>query len=249
MKVRKSTYIAIVAAVIFGLVATSCYDKRSSGIEYAPQMYHSIPYEPYTQKEGQYSPFQDKLNAQRAPEGTIAVGAEPSYAFMSFNDANGASEETRDSIGMLLKNPIPIADWDAEEGKELYLRFCGPCHGEKGKGDGPVANNDAINPKDYGSADMMKFSEGRLYHTIMVGKGVMGSYSSQLSFDERWKVVYYVQKLQNKLPTAAADTAATDAGGAASEEESVHEDAAEEHAPAGIMEGEPHPNTPDDGHN
>ena len=34
------------------------------------------------------------------------------------------------------------------------------------------------------------------------GKGLMGSHASQLTKEERWKVVYYVQKLQGKDPSA-----------------------------------------------
>lgn len=32
------------------------------------------------------------------------------------------------------------ADYVAMSGKELYVRFCASCHGETGRGDGPVAN-------------------------------------------------------------------------------------------------------------
>ena len=38
----------------------------------------------------------------------------------------------------------------------------------------------------------------------------MGSHASQISQTERWKIVYYVQKLQGKLdaPAAASDSTA-----------------------------------------
>jgi hypothetical protein len=34
------------------------------------------------------------------------------------------------------------------------------------------------------------------------GKGLMGSHASQLTKEERWKVVYHVQTLQGKDPSA-----------------------------------------------
>ena len=40
----------------------------------------------------------------------------------------------------------------------------------------------------------------------MYGKGMMGSHASQLSKEERWKVIRYVQTLQGPKETAPADT-------------------------------------------
>jgi len=40
----------------------------------------------------------------------------------------------RPLLGSAQEEP-PITDW----GKDLYLRLCASCHGEKGKGDGPAA--------------------------------------------------------------------------------------------------------------
>ena len=41
------------------------------------------------------------------------------------------------------------------------------------------------------------------------GKGLMGSHASQLTKEERWKVVYYVQHLQGKELVVEADTLMT----------------------------------------
>jgi hypothetical protein len=38
--------------------------------------------------------------------------------------------------------------------------------------------------------------EGKIFHTLTYGKGTMGSHASQLTQEERWKLVFYVQKLQ-----------------------------------------------------
>ena len=45
---------------------------------------------------------------------------------------------------------------------------------------------------------MKDLSDGKIYHTIYYGVGLMGSHASQLSPDERWKVVMYVRELQKK---------------------------------------------------
>jgi hypothetical protein len=50
--------------------------------------------------------------------------------------------------------------------------------------------------------------EGKIFHSITYGKGLMGAHNSLLSQEERWKLVYYVQKLQGPKETAPADSAA-----------------------------------------
>jgi hypothetical protein len=43
---------------------------------------------------------------------------------------------------------------------------------------------------------MKDLTGGKIYHTIKYGLNMMGSYASQLTPEERWKVVMYVQELQ-----------------------------------------------------
>ncbi len=39
----------------------------------------------------------------------------------------------------------------------------------------------------------LAISEGKMFHTITYGKGLMGSHSSQLTQEERWKLVHYIR--------------------------------------------------------
>jgi hypothetical protein len=39
--------------------------------------------------------------------------------------------------------------------------------------------------------------EGKMYHTLTWGKGLMGSHASQLSQRQRWEVIEYIKVLQN----------------------------------------------------
>lgn len=45
---------------------------------------------------------------------------------------------------------------------------------------------------------MADLPDGKIYHAITYGVGLMGSHASQLTPTERWKVVAYVKELQNK---------------------------------------------------
>jgi mono/diheme cytochrome c family protein len=40
---------------------------------------------------------------------------------------------------------------DYSSGRHLYRVYCAPCHGDTGKGDGPVANAQRLRPGDLGS--------------------------------------------------------------------------------------------------
>ena len=66
MKILGFAVITIAATVVI----TSCKDKRSTGWEYAPNMYEHIAYDP-----DQPNPnFKDGKTAQKPPAGTIPIG-------------------------------------------------------------------------------------------------------------------------------------------------------------------------------
>jgi hypothetical protein len=49
--------------------------------------------------------------------------------------------------------------------------------------------------------------EGKMYHTLTYGKGLMGSHASQLSQKDRWLVIEYIKVLQQdgEMPTFDAN--------------------------------------------
>jgi mono/diheme cytochrome c family protein len=78
-----------------------------------------------------------------------------------------------------------------EEGKALFQTYCMVCHGEQGRGDGPISGK-IPPPPSYVSDRLMQFPPGRIFYVITMGTNKMPSYATQLSRDERWKVVTYV---------------------------------------------------------
>ena len=90
--------------------------------------------------------------------------------------------------------------------------MCAHCHGDQGGGDGPIAKasfannpydvmpafNDSEKKRPRNNLPMTDFTEGHIFHTITYGYGKMGPHASQITEEERWKIVYYIQeKLQN----------------------------------------------------
>ena len=82
-----------------------------------------------------------------------------------------------------------------KDGKALYERFCEHCHGEKGAGDGLVAEKYA-GVANLNGAAYLNITEGHIYHVITHGKGLMGAHGSQISPEDRWRIARYVKELQ-----------------------------------------------------
>lgn len=208
--------IRIVSAMsLFGCVAigfTSCekHDSNSPGVEFMPDMYRS----PSLESNMAYTTLADgeTRQANMLPvKGTIARGFMP---YIYGNDTSGYANS-----GRHLRNPLANNAVNLKEGEELYGKFCVHCHGATGQGDGLVAGKLPGAPPSYTSAALKNLPEGKIFHVITYGKGLMGAHASLLSQEERWKVVLFVQKLQNPggsaAPAATAETPAVPAEGAA----------------------------------
>ena len=128
---------------------------------------------------------------------------------------------TRDPLtaGKKLKNPLVVSPEVLKQGKAHYESFCIYCHGAKGDaGEGAtVAPKMVIKPASLLSDKAKAYSDGRIYHIIYEGQGLMGAYQMQLETSEQallphkpknfnkdykgsnniWAVVHYVRSLQN----------------------------------------------------
>ena len=191
------------------VVISSCAaGPDDTGLEYAPQMYHSIPYEGLTQ-------IQDK-EVGRWLSNTNEDGHAEFYNSNPYNQygmnmrepvagtvkrskylPNRIAPDDYESAAKLLVNPLDSTDAVIKEGKVLYETFCDHCHGAKGMGDGPVGKV-YKGVTAYTSASVVDKPGGHLYHVITHGKGRMGAHGSQISEDDRWKIVRYVQVLQQQ---------------------------------------------------
>lgn len=186
IKILGITVITIAATVII----SSCKDKRSTGWEYAPNMYEHIAYDPDQPNNN----FKDGTTSQLPAPGTIPIG------FVRFDYPNNKDGYEKASIEV--KSPLPQIQSDFAEGKVLFEHFCSPCHGLKGMGNGLVVQHGYPAPPSYSTGQssrggaMKDLTDGKIYHTITYGVNAMGSYASQLEPKERWKVIMYVHHLQ-----------------------------------------------------
>jgi mono/diheme cytochrome c family protein len=175
---------------------TSCgkKDVNSPGFEYMPDMYRSPSVEYY----GIHVVNGDTLyNAMTPVKGTIARGYMP-YVYPNTPDGY-------EQAGLYLKNPIVYSEAVEKDGEALYGKFCVHCHGATGQGDGKVGLKLPGAPPSY-SGPLKNLPEGKIFHSITYGKGLMGNHASLLTQEERWKLVYYVQKLQGPKASATDST-------------------------------------------
>lgn len=180
------------------------------GREYAPNMYHSVAYEPLSQitdenagaivnsldartgeyfNSNKYNPF--RMNMRLPAPNTVRRTANGMLPYRGTNDTTG--------LRMANKLVSPFAEATPallDQGKALYEMNCKHCHGAKGAGDGKVADKYPGVANLKGDA-YKSISEGHIFHVITFGKGLMGAHGSQVSEEDRWKIAKYVKNLQS----------------------------------------------------
>ena len=174
----------IIALVIFASIV-SCNDKKTRQVQYMPDMYVSLPYNADSSEGLGGNPVNSKPVA-----GTIPRGGTPAYDIPD-------TIEGYDIAKSELKSPLVNNEKNLDNGKKMYNIYCISCHGKKGDGNGylSVAEKFAGIP-NYKDRDI---TEGSIYHVLMHGKNLMGSHSSQLTYNERWQIVQYVEVLRADL--------------------------------------------------
>lgn len=120
-----------------------------------------------------------------------------------------SEEERTRAMAEIIDNPFPITTKGLEHGKDLYVIYCGICHGDNADGLGYLVREanpaEGITegvypaaPANFQQPEFYTSSNGRYYHAIMYGKNVMGSHADKLSYEERWQVIHYIRSLQAK---------------------------------------------------
>ena len=197
-----------------------------TGTEYAPNMYHAVPYEPFIQikewnagrwvtsieypeygdhEEGHAEYFNSNLfnphamNMRRPPANTVKRNAQGWLPYRLPNDSTGLRLANR------LRNPLDSTAGVVAAGKALYEMYCDHCHGAKGAGDGKVAQGVTVDGQQksayagvpsYQSDALKNITEGHIFHVITYGKNLMWPHGSQIEPEDRWKIAKYVKTLQ-----------------------------------------------------
>ncbi len=214
---KKIAIITIGALAVITSVS-SCTSKRDPGRIYMPDMTYSRAYETYAERDSSdfttniYNKGGNKIFYNSIPvAGSIKRGE--LFPYPLSNDSNGYK------MSATIQNPFQgsLSAAELEESGRLYNINCGICHGEGAAGNGPMSTGGKIG----GIANLtlpnyVAMADGTMFHVVEYGKGVMGSYASQLSREQRWKIIKYIRTLQ------AGDEPVTDStGGAAKPKDST----------------------------
>jgi mono/diheme cytochrome c family protein len=173
------------------LLLMSCnHDRNQPGFAYMPDMYYSEAYEAFTKNPL----FKDSLTMQAPVKGTIARGHYPTYPYKA------KSADDQKLAGLELINPVPSSPEALAQGKMQYEIFCMNCHGERGDGKGYLFTSKRFTAQPTSlTGDLVKSKpDGEIFHVITLGtlSGLMGAHSSQISPENRWKIVHYVREMQ-----------------------------------------------------
>lgn len=170
-------------------------DPSRPNYEFLPDMAHSPAYSAFAPNPH----LPDGTTLQPPPPGAIARGQPPLHYQPSPEDAARAGEQ--------LRNPFSPAEAQAlERGAFIYANFCTPCHGPAGLGDGPVARRGVPPPPSLLADHARTIRDGQIFHLLTYGQGNMPPYASQLSREDRWKVVLHIRGMQKEAAQAPGGT-------------------------------------------
>lgn len=205
MKIANTNIVLGVALLTISLAGCRA-GGENPGLEYAPQMYHSIAYEPLSQIKDENN-FGDIISTREDGKGE--------YFNSNVNNPHGmnmrepvANTVPRNKEGYLpyrlkafeleaaaaVQNPVKSTDAVLADGEKLYLQYCNACHGKNGEGDG-LAGAVIGGVANLKGGAYVGLPEGHIFHVITKGKGRMGAHGSQITPESRWKIVHYVKQV------------------------------------------------------
>ncbi|MEL6626973.1 MAG: cytochrome c [Bacteroidota bacterium] len=209
----------IVVVLIVALMSGCNYDNAKRNVEYAPNMYNSLPLEPYSETEyhetdigGNFFAngkktdqeilseigFKYGMSAQKPPEGTVPrvetqyYESEHEIPWQPYSYKNTPQEYERAGLELDFPGNYQFTSASFEKGEELYTTFCVNCHGANGAGNGILVQKEKYAGVPAYEQRLAQITVGKMFHTLTYGKGVMGSHAGQMTQRERWEVINYI---------------------------------------------------------
>ncbi|HEV2717252.1 MAG TPA: cytochrome c, partial [Terriglobales bacterium] len=146
------------------------------------------------------SDFYADLRSARPPvEGTVARG-------QLHEDAYFYSGKIGNNPGDYM--PFPVTQEVLVRGQERYNIYCTPCHSRLGEGNGMIVQRGFRRPPSFHTDRLRKAPLGYFFDVMTNGFGAMPDYASQISPDDRWRIVAYIRALQLSQGATMADVPA-----------------------------------------
>jgi copper transport protein len=97
-------------------------------------------------------------------------------------------------------NPVEATEASVEQGRMIFMRSCVQCHGESGKGDGPLAASLPLRPANL--YDHVPYHPDQFFFSVITNglSGVMPAFGNSLSETERWHVLNFLRQMFGQPP-------------------------------------------------
>ena len=172
-KVSVSTEKGLAVCVLFSALLLGCRQDMHVQPKYVP---------------GDPSSFFPDGRSERPPvAGTVARGQLRTDALLYAGRINGAVADMF---------PFPITSADLSRGRERYNIYCSPCHDYTGSGNGMIVQRGFPSPPSFHIERLRQAPAGHFFEVITNGLGLMYSYASRVSPDDRWRIAAYIRALQ-----------------------------------------------------
>jgi putative copper resistance protein D len=80
------------------------------------------------------------------------------------------------------------------QGSMLFSQYCTTCHGERGRGDGPMASQSTRKPADLAAAHIYAHTDGDLFWWISHGiEGAMPAFGDAIDETGRWNLIDFIR--------------------------------------------------------
>ena len=100
------------------------------------------------------------------------------------------------------KNPLVSSEAVLTKAKKVYVENCLQCHGETGKGDGPMSGMLKERPADLSDEAIVgPMTDGEIFWAATKGRlPIMPAFESKLTNQERWSLVLFLRDLSKTKP-------------------------------------------------
>ncbi|MCK5573910.1 MAG: cytochrome c [Bacteroidetes bacterium] len=189
---RVNAVLLVFLILLIGTVVLVRREYPTPNIQVLPGMVTSVAYGSQSANPN----YPDGKTLQRTMEGTVVRGFEPLPYPATPEGALRAGEELRSRL-----NPSDSTA-DGRRGAFVFSTMCRPCHGAGGRGDGFISQRGFPPPPSFFADNAMNMKDGRIYHIITNGQGNMPSFATQVTRNDRWRVIAYIRSVQARFTTS-----------------------------------------------
>jgi hypothetical protein len=140
--------------------------------------------------------FADGRSERPPVEGTVARGHLRTDELLYTGRVNGAVADIF---------PFAITAPDLSRGRERYNIYCSPCHDYTGGGNGMIVQRGFPSPPSFHLERLRQAPAGHFFEVMTNGFGLMYSYASRASPEDRWRIAAYIRALQLSQHGSAGD--------------------------------------------